>query len=268
MPELPEVAGYRKYFEKYALGRKIASARVKAPRIIRGLTPGELEGELTGRTFISTLQHGKYLFAQTDGAGWLVAHFGMTGGLRYFEDHDEPPKFDRFLIVFETGGSLSYVNQRMFGWIGLTREPAGFIEGKGLGPSALDPGFDYSEFKRIFSGKTGEIKAALLNQKLVAGIGNLYADEILFQARLHPRTKIIGLGEKELQSVYRIMREVLRTAIETNSDIERLPRKYFLPHRKRGGGCPACLSVLQTVKAGGRTSYFCPRCQQEDSLSR
>ncbi len=168
MPELPEVAASTKYFEKCALGLRIASAKVKDPRIVRGLTAGELEKELTGRTFISTRQHGKYFFAQTDGGTRLIAHFGMNGYLR---------------------------------------------------------------FKRIFSGKKGEIKPALMNQKLVAGIGNIYADEILFQARIHPKMKIAGLCERQLESLFNGSKGVLRTAVDSNGDI-------------------------------GGTSYFCPCCQK------
>jgi formamidopyrimidine-DNA glycosylase len=264
MPEMPEVAGYTKYFEKCALGRKIASARVRDARIVRGLAAGELEKELTGRTFVATRQHGKYLFAQTDGGKWLIEHFGMNGRLWYFEDHGEAPKFDRFLISFESGGALSYVNPRMLGWIGLTEDPGGLIEGKGLGPSALDPLFDYGEFKRIFSGRKGEIKPALMNQKLVAGVGNLYADEILFQTRIHPGMHIARLSEKQLKSVFDTMREVLRTAVERNGDIGSFPQEYFLPHRRKSATCPACENELETVKIAGRTSYFCPRCQKKD----
>ena len=236
MPELPEVAAYKKYFEKYALGVRIASARVNDARIVRGLSPGELEEQLTGKTFTSTRQHGKYLFVQTDGGKWLIEHFGMTGYLFYFEDPGDEPKYDRFLITFETGASLSYVNARMLGWIGLTQEPATLI--KTLGPSALD--LEYAQFRKIFSGRKGAIKPALMNQKLVAGVGNIYSDEILFQALVHPKIKIEALGEKRLKSLFDSMREVLRTAVERNGDIESLPQNYILRNRRKGAGCPVC----------------------------
>lgn len=260
MPELPEVAAFKKYFEKFALGRKIAAAKVKDARIVRGIAPGELEEELAGRTFVSTRQHGKYLFAQTDGGKWLIEHFGMNGYPWYFEDPGEAPKYDRFLIMFETGGPISYVNARMLGWIGLTEDPGGLIDRRGLGPSAL--GLDYNEFRRRFSGRKGEIKPALMNQKLLAGVGNIYADEILFHARIHPRMRIGALGEKQLKSIFDSMREVLRTAVERNGDIGGLPQNYILPHRRKGAKCPVCGNLLETVKAAGRTSYFCPHCQK------
>jgi formamidopyrimidine-DNA glycosylase len=264
VPELPEVATFRKHFEKHAIGQKIASVQLKDSRITRWLQTGELERELAGREFISTRQHGKYLFAETGGGKWLVMHFGMTGYLQYFEKPEEDPKYDRMLIRFERRGFLSYVNQRMLGWIGLTANPDDLIEQKGLGLSALDPRLDYVEFQRIFSRLKGEIKPALMNQRLIAGIGNLYADEILFQAGIHPKMKagFSEISEKELKSIFVSIGEVLRTAIDKNADFGRLPQEYLLPNRRKGAKCPVCENKLQTAKVGGRTSYFCPKCQK------
>lgn len=265
MPELPDVACFAKYFEKYAMGRKIASAHVEDARIVRGLPAGKLEKELSGRSFISTRLHGKYLFAETDGKKWLITHFGMTGHFQYFENPEDDPKHDRMLIRFEAGGYLSYVNQRMLGWIGLTENPDELIELKGLGPSALDSRFGYGEFKRIFSGRKGAIKPALLNQKLIAGVGNVYSDEILFQARVHPGMKVSALSEEELKSIFDSVKEVLRTAVERNAEASKLPQKYLLRDRRKGAKCPVCANKLETLKLGGRTSYFCPDCQSEGS---
>ncbi|MGC8491851.1 MAG: Fpg/Nei family DNA glycosylase [Syntrophobacteraceae bacterium] len=262
MPELPDVAAYRKYFERHALDRRLASARVRDARIVRGLSARELEERLTGETFTATRQHGKYLFLQTDGGKWLIEHFGMTGYLWYSEDPGEAPKYDRFQLLFENGGGLSYVNARMLGWIGLTEDPDDLIQGRGLGPSALD--IEYGAFKNIFSGKKGEIKPALMNQKLVAGVGNIYSDEILFHARIHPRMKLDALSEKQLKAVFKSMREVLRTAVERDGDTESLPKDYILGDRRKGAHCPVCGNSLQSVKAAGRSAYFCPHCQPEE----
>jgi formamidopyrimidine-DNA glycosylase len=263
MPELPEVAVSIKYFEKWALGRKIASVRVKDARIVRELAARELEEELTGRTFTATRQHGKYFFARSDDGQWLIAHFGMNGYLRYFEVAEDAAKFDRVLIAFETGGFLAYANPRMLGGIGLTQDPDGWIGRKGLGPSALDPRLDYREFQRIFSGRTGEIKSALMNQKLVAGIGNIYSDEILLQSRVHPRTKVDTLGARQRRSIFDNLKKVLQAAIAENGDGWRLPQGYILRNRRKGAACPVCGATLETAGIAGRTSYFCPRCQKE-----
>ena len=261
MPELPEVACFRKYFEKTSLNRKMASACLKDTRIVRGISPGEFEEVLAGRTFVSSRQHGKYLFAGMDCGKWLVLHFGMTGFLRYFENPEDDPSYNRFVIAFADGGFLAYVNQRMLGWIGLARAPDDVIEQKGLGPSALDGRFDLSLFRKNISGRKGEIKAALMDQKLVAGIGNIYSDEILFQARIHPRTKVEALSEDLLTTIFHKMKEVLRTAVERDADIERFPENYLLRDRRKGAACPVSGEKLERVKAAGRTAYFCPGCQ-------
>jgi formamidopyrimidine-DNA glycosylase len=262
MPELPEVANFRKYFETHALNLEIASVRVKDPRIVRGLSADELERALSGRRFISARQHGKYLFAATDRRRWFIMHFGMTGYIHYFESLEDDPKYDRLLIEFEKGGFLSYVNQRMLGGVGLVEDPDDFIEGKGLGPSALDSRLDYRRFRKIFSGLNGRVKPALMNQSLIAGIGNIYADEILFQSRIHPETKVGSLGKKDLKSIFDNLKQVLRTALDRNAEFANLPEQYLLRDRRKGAGCPICGTRLETVKVGGRTSYFCPKCQK------
>lgn len=267
MPELPEVASFGKYFEKYAIGRKIASAEVKDARIVRGVPAGELEKDLAGQKFVSTRQHGKYLFAETGGIKWLVMHFGMTGCLKYFENPEDAPRYDRLLIRFAAGGFLSYVNSRMLGWVGLTENPDESIKQKGLGPAALDTRFDYAQFSRLFSGRNGRIKPALMNQRLIAGIGNIYSDEILFQARIHPKATVSALGGEELKKVFDKMKEVLRTAVDRNARFQDLPSGWLLRDRRKGAGCPACGNRLETEKVGGRTSCFCPKCQKDGEHS-
>jgi len=262
MPELPEVATFRKYLENHAIGRQIASVEVKDSRIVHGLPASELEKKLAGRKLISTRQHGKYLFAETDGAGWLIMHFGMTGYFKYFENSEDDPQYDRLLIRFSGGGFLSYVNQRMLGWVGLTGDPDELIAYRGLGRSAEDRRFGYREFRKIFSGRKSEIKSALMNQGLIAGIGNIYSDEILFQARIHPKRRANDLTEKELKSIFNNMKEVLRTATDRNADYGDLPEKYLLRERRKGAKCPVCETRLETAKVGGRTAYFCSKCQK------
>jgi len=238
--------------------------QVRDLRIVRGLSAGELESRLTGRKFLSTRQHGKYLFAGTDAGQWLVMHFGMTGYLYYFEKPDEDPSYNRLLIRFETNGFLAYVNQRMFGWVGITPSPDELIEQKGLGPSALDPKLNRRLFRKIFSGRKGEIKPALMDQGLIAGIGNIYSDEILFQARIHPKRKVGDLREAELGKIFNKTREVLRTAVDRNARVDDLPPGYLFRSRRKGAACPVCGTRLQTMKVGGRTSCFCSKCQKRN----
>ncbi len=262
MPELPEVASFRSYFERNALGRKIGFARVTEPRIVRGTTPEKIEREHAGSVFVSIRQHGKYLFAELDTGRWLVLHFGMTGFLEYGLDRKAPPAYTRFLVGFRGGGVLAYVNQRMLGWVGLAASPEEVVAGKRLGPSALDPGLDLAVFRQRLSGRKGEIKPVLMNQAVVAGIGNIYSDEILFQAGIHPRAKVSGLDDERIAAVFHRMKEVLRMAVERDADIGKLPAQFLLPHRRKDAACPACGARWARETVGGRTAYFCPKCQK------
>ncbi len=261
MPEMPDVAAFRKYFETYALKRKIASAGVRNPKIVRGLTAKELEKELAGDRFLSSRQHGKYLFAELDSGRWLLMHFGMTGFLDAFDSPGSEPEYTRLSIAFEDGGFLAYVNARMLGWIGITGDPEEFIKSRDLGPSALDPSLDFESFKKRLPAR-GEIKPALMNQRIIAGIGNIYSDEILFHAGVHPKTKVGSISEERLRVVFEKMKEVLQTAIDLDADPARFPENHLLRGRRKGATCPVCGTRLETAKFSGRTAYFCPRCQQ------
>jgi formamidopyrimidine-DNA glycosylase len=264
MPELPEVASFRKYFEKTAMDRQIAFARVKNAKILRGVSPAGLEEQLSGSRFKSTRQHGKYLFAALDTGKWLVMHFGMTGFLEYLEDSNREPAYSRLLIGFTEGGALAYVNQRMLGWVGIAKHTEEVIEAKKLGPSALDSRLDFEVFRKRLSGKKSRIKSALMDQEIVAGIGNVYSDEILFQARLHPDTRVSVLDDSQVKDIFTKMREVLATAVKRDADVSRLPENYLLPNRNKKGACPICGTNWKTMKLGGRTAYFCPKCQKKN----
>ncbi len=265
MPELPEVAFFKKYFEKNALKRKIVSVEIRNPKILRGISPEGLKKELAGRAFSAARQHGKYLFAKIEDAGWLIMHFGMTGSLKYSESKADESKYARMIIGFDEGGFLAYVNQRMIGWVGFTADPGEFISQKGIGPSALDKGLDFDEFKNRLLRKKRGVKPALMDQDFVAGIGNIYSDEILFQSRIHPGKKVRELNEKDLRTIFKKTKEVLRTAVERNADTEQFPEKYLLHDRKKGAKCPRCGHKWETMKFSGRTAFFCPKCQKPET---
>ncbi len=195
--------------------------------------------------------------------GWLTLHFGMTGDLRYVEPADAEVPYDRVRLTF-AGGSLVYVNRRMLGRVGLTDDADAFIAAEGLGPDALDPAFDLAALAAALDGRR-EAKAVLMDQDVVAGIGNLYADEILFQARLHPRTPGRSLSKAGLKALHDKIKDVLQTAVDCGAGAEQLleclPPGYLLPQRHDGGACPRCGGKVATLKAAGRTSFYCPRCQ-------
>jgi formamidopyrimidine-DNA glycosylase len=118
------------------------------------------------------------------------------------------------------------------------------------------------EFVSVFRNKNTQAKPALTDQSLISGIGNIYADEILFQAGIHPRKKVSELSDDELVHVYEVMRHVLQTAVAAGADISKLPADFLLPHRKEGNNCPRCKGPLETIKISGRTTFFCPSCQK------
>lgn len=153
----------------------------------------------------------------------------------------------------------------MIGRVGLVEDAADFIAAEKLGPDALDPHFDFPAFKAAVLGVKRDVKSVLMDQQIVAGIGNIYSDEILFQARINPATRMETLAPNQLNKLFRTIREVLKRAVARGAGseqfTERMPKGALLPQRKKAGRCPRCGSVLKVFKGAGRTSYCCPRCQ-------
>jgi formamidopyrimidine-DNA glycosylase len=265
MPELPDVELYRRYLDEHALGRTIARVAVNDARILGELSARAFIAALSGNRFEDSRRHGKHLLVRLRRRGWLTLHFGMTGNLAYFRDAADDPPYDRVRFDFAGGDHLAYVNRRMLGRVGLTEDVDAFIRAEALGPDALGPAFDLAAFERALRGRRRDVKSALMDQALVAGIGNIYADEILFQASLHPKTPAASLGERERALLFDEIKAVLKTAIACGAGaeqlLERLPDHFLLPQREKAGKCPRCGAALATLKAAGRTSYFCPRCQ-------
>jgi formamidopyrimidine-DNA glycosylase len=267
MPELPDVELFKRYLDAHALRQRIERVQVNDARILADVPPERFAAQLEGRAFEASRRHGKHLLVQLTGDGWLTLHFGMTGGLACFRDPNDDPPYDRVRFDFAGGGHLAYVNRRMLGRVGLADDAEAFIAAEQLGPDALDPAFDLAAFEAALGGRGRELKALLMDQAVIAGIGNLYADEILFQARLHPRTRTDRLDRASRRRLFEQIRQVLETAIACGAGAEqlldRLPQNYLLPQRQAGRHCPRCGAALATLKSGGRTSYFCPRCQPE-----
>ena len=258
MPELPEVESAREYLEATVLAQPIKEVRVMDERILCQVTPSEIGQRLAKKSFRSVQRHGKRLFLELEEDLWLTIHLGMTGKLIYLQKEEDEPAHIRLLIRFQNRCRLAFDDLRIFGEAGLAESPAAFLaEGK-TGPDALL--VDRDEFLKIMSGRRGAIKSLLLNQKLISGIGNLYADEALFQAGIHPQTR--GLDELYLARLFSIIQQVLRTSISVRADFDHLPDSYLLRHRHPGGRCPRDGALLCHEKFGGRTSYYCPEHQR------
>jgi len=218
-----------------------------------------------GRRIVRTRRHGKHLFLGLDNRAWLTVHFGMTGALVPFYGSEDEPDFDRLRIDFFDGSRLALVSRRLFTKVTITENPDGFIEAQNLGPDALDPALDETAFLELMRSRRGGVKSALMDQHLLAGIGNEYSDEILFQARLDPTRQVQQLERSELRSLFKAVRRVLNEAIAcgagSDGGTQRLPVSFLLRNRKAGAPCPRCGAPIMMRKVSGRTVHYCPRCQ-------
>src|SRR4029077_19101022 len=169
-----------------SLHQRITNVDVRDAYVLKCVSARELARRLKGRRFENSHRHGKHLFVRSGDELWLRLHFGMTGWLQYLKRDEEPPKTARVLFSFANNRRLAFDDQRKFGEIEVIKDIDEFLQTRGLGPDAL--GISPSQFKAILGKHRGAVKAILLNQQLIAGIGNLYADEILFRTRMHPAT--------------------------------------------------------------------------------
>ena len=263
MPELPEVEIFKRYLDATSLHQRIDGVDVRKAYVLKDVTTQQLARGLKGRRFESSRRHGKHLFVRADGELWLRLHFGMTGSLHYFKKNEEVPRHTRVLFNFAGNHRLAFDDQRQFGQIGLLNDIDEFLKTHALGPDALE--IDRAEFRKIFGRHRGAVKSILMNQRLISGIGNIYADEILFRARTHPAIEIARLSDKALTKLFRATLYVLRKAIAAKADTNRLPQSWLLPHRGKGGKCPRCGGRLKSAIIGGRTAWFCPHCQKRPS---
>jgi formamidopyrimidine-DNA glycosylase len=260
MPELPEVETFKGYLDATSLHQCITAVDVCNAYVLKDVSARELGRELKGRRFESSCRHGKHLFVRADHGIWLRLHFGMTGFLRYFKDEKKAPRHARVVFVFEKNNRLAFDDARMFGEIDLVKDVDEFLKRRGLGPDAFE--VDLAQFKNILANHRGAVKSILLNQKLIAGIGNIYADEILFRVHIHPATQTSSLKGKAVAKLFRATRYILEKAIAAKADANRMPKSWLLPHRDKNGKCPRCGRKLKSATIGGRTAWFCSHCQR------
>lgn len=271
MPELPDVETMRRYLESTSLHQEIKRVEVHAAGVVpteEGIEQtdvDDLKDALIGRSFASTRRYGKWMFVELDNDSddFLVLHFGMTGGLKYFKDMAQELKYDRVLFRFANGYQLAYLSQRKLGEVAVIDDLEEFVDEKGLGPDALDPDLDLAAFKDVVEGRRAMVKSILMDQDTIAGIGNVYSDEILFHAGIHPRTKTDNLEEDELEDLFHTMKDVLQKAIEYQAEPEQFPESFIGPHRHEGGRCPICGAELERVPVGSRHAYYCPNRQKK-----
>ena len=271
VPELPEVESARATIERAALHRPIADVDDHDTWECRPHAPGEIRAALVGRALTAACRQGKSLWCETSGSGPVLGlHLGMSGRILVTdgagalaeggdriegsggagEQADRRPDWVRFAITFDDGGTLRLFDKRRLGRVRLDPDLAD------LGPDAERIGV--TAFRERVGRGTAPVKARLLDQSVLAGVGNLLADETLWQARLDPRRRIDTLGDDELTTLRRALRKATRAAIRHGG----VHTGVVIPHRRPGGHCPRCGTALERATVGGRTTWFCPREQR------
>jgi len=262
-PELSEVETFKNYFDTTSLNQKIKNVVVRDNRILK-IQESSFKKILISNTFYSTLRHGKYLFAKLN-SGFIVFHFGMSGDLKYFKDIEEEPTHSRILFEFINGNFLSYISMRMFGRVNIIDNVEDFVKERKLGPDAYL--MNFKEFKETLHKRTAIAKSALMNQSIIAGIGNIYSDEILFHAKIHPKTKVNEIPESKLKDIFESIKKVLKVGIEKKGILSTYPNDFIIPHRKQGELCPQCDGNIERLVVSQRHGFFCPNCQVQYRLN-
>jgi formamidopyrimidine-DNA glycosylase len=262
MPELPDVEAVARRLRRAVHGRRVTRVQVVDRSVVRSPAPRQFVARLQGRRIETVGRRGKYLLMPLSGGLLLVGHLRMTGDFVVVQR--QAPRRPHTRLVLGLGpDDVRFIDQRRFGHVDLIAgQDAGRLAGLGtLGVEPLEPAFSLSRLRSLIDRRRGTVKPFLLRQDLIAGIGNIYADEILFQARLHPARTLDTLTDGEVRTLHQAIRRVLRRAIVALSHHGRAVGT-LVEVRERGGTCPRCGRRLRSATIGGRTAYFCPRCQR------
>jgi formamidopyrimidine-DNA glycosylase len=287
MPELPEVETVRRGLDRYTLDRAITGTEVLLPRTIaHPETPEEFSFGLQHTKIQAWHRRGKYLFAQlvaTDthqAAGWLGVHLRMTGQLLWVESHTDVHKHTRVRLFLGQEWEIRFIDQRTFGqmwWIPPSKEPSEIMTGMGkLGPEPFDPAFSSEYFAAKLQKSQRNIKTVILDQILVAGVGNIYADEALFMSRIHPNTPAGNLTIAQME----LLRESIINVLQTSIDQGGTTFSNYLNVQGTNGNyggmawvynrtkqpCRVCQTPIEKMRLGGRGTHYCPQCQQTDRV--
>ncbi len=276
MPELPEVETVRRSLVPVVKGQSIVRCLILYDRVLPLNEKTVFCADLVGRVICDLRRRGKYLVFVLDNAQYLVIHLRMTGQLLvYGNDAPAPHNHTSVILSLDSGQQLHFHDQRRFGTFYLvSEEDMDSIEGlRTLGPEPLSDFFTIDYLQKAVQGRS-PIKSILLNQKRIAGLGNIYADEVLFQAGIAPTVLGSHVKRAALERLHRTVQIVLREAVELGGSTI---RDYVDGHHTRGAfqdrlqvygqtgkPCPRCGTRIERLKIGGRSSHFCPHCQKED----
>ena len=260
MPELPDVEVLRRHVAHSALHRRVDSVDVLDDQVLAGCGQSDLTRALRGHELVSTRRRGKQLFVEVGDGPWLTLHFGMTGLVERQDQDDELDRHVRVLIDFEDGTRLAFVDQRRIGEVGLTDDVDDFVAEHALGPDALS--MSLPALRDVLADSRATLAATLMDQSRIAGIGNVYSDEILFQARLDPRIRAKEVSGQGASRLHHQMRRVLHRAVEARADPDRMPRTWLIRVREASRPCPRGRGQIEEYTASGRRAYWCPTCQE------
>jgi formamidopyrimidine-DNA glycosylase len=271
VPELPEVETIKNELTPLVSGRRIKSVEFLWAKTLLSPSITEFESRVKGRTIVSLDRRGKYLIMRLDSGDSILVHLRMTGSFLVSKSSKLPDSHTRAVIHLDDGANMFFIDPRKFGKFQLVEDASTRVFDK-LGPEPLSEAFTSAALAQRLAGRKIPIKAALVDQEVVAGIGNMYADEALFEARIHPLRESDSLSAAEVKRLHHAIREVLKKAIENKgASIS----NYFRPaggkgsahegfkvaHR-RGEECPVCGGPVERIVVRSRGTYFCPSCQR------
>jgi formamidopyrimidine-DNA glycosylase len=270
MPELPEVETVVRGLREPLIGRTILGATAHWPPTIAAPSTDEFAAMIAGRRVVSVGRRGKYVVIELD-RGYLLIHLKMSGRLQVVPGDEPLDKHTHTFFELDDGHQLRFRDVRKFGRVYLVDDPEQVTAV--LGPEPLDGNFTLEDFRRLLVRRSGRLKSLLLNQSFLAGLGNIYADEALFAARLHPLRTADSLTAEEQARLYRAIRTVLARAVASHgttltdggyTDARGQPGGYqrkIAVYGRAGEPCPVCLAPIEREVIGGRSSHFCPDCQ-------
>lgn len=254
MPELPEVHTVEQFFRSTALQKHIHTVEVHDEKIIRNVSGAEFAQKITGNQFVNTYRQGKYCFGILESGQSVLFHLGMTGDFVFYADEEGASKYERFVFRFSDGSNLGFDCPRKFARILYLDNHLQYLQEIKLGEDALV--IKWETFKQLAYGRKSTLKGFLLNQHYLAGVGNLYADEICWQTNVHPEATVGNIPEKILKEIFESMQRILGEAVERLPHYKAYPANWFWEWRKEGIKNPKGQGVITKSKIAGRTTYY------------
>jgi formamidopyrimidine-DNA glycosylase len=275
VPELPEVETVRRRLAPVLKGRRFVDVEINDARLTRPLDPVEVARELADERVRLVDRRGKYLIVRFESGRALLIHLRMTGSLRHLNGGGDLPEdaYRRAVVTLDDGSDVAYRDVRRFGtWLLLEPgELEPYLDAR-VGPEPLEPGFGARELAQRLAGRRAPIKAAILDQRTLAGVGNIYADEALWRARIHPLREARSLDRTEVTRLRRAIRDALQRGIERQGSTlrdYRLPdggsggmQNEFKVYGRAGEPCDRCGTPIERIRVAGRGTWYCPSCQR------